>query len=170
MRNDMSSRSSRRALRSEPLFDQASIEAAHARSAYRDEWTRWAASAAPWTHFVTLTTIHPASAAALWRMVYRYLGKLQFEIGNDLPWVCVLERTSSGQLHAHMLIGGTERLSIDALRRPWGYGISSAAMFDSARGGVAYIGKYLDAADAEMWSFALPTASEPLSPDGAPTG
>lgn len=101
-----------------------------------------------WSHFATLTTRCPTSAARLRQeFEHGYVRRLARMAQGPVPWFCVVEHGSTGAAHVHALLARTEPLAIEQLRGAWKLGFTHVEAYDWRRGAAFYLTKELDAGD-----------------------
>lgn len=128
-----SSERARLSARSERAGDGGAL-----RRAWADHLTRY-----QWSHFVTLTTRLTMTPDQLRReFVSGYVRRLARVAQGPVPWFYVVER-GAGMPHLHALLGGTEDLSLEEVRRAWRLGFTDAERYDAGRGAAYYLTKEL---------------------------
>lgn len=148
----MPSRRTPRALRPEPIVDERELHAALDRVRYRTAIAEWLGDA-EWSHFISLTTDPPMRTTdRLWPRIAEFTRAAGRAAHRRVPWIAVLEEHAHEGFHAHLLIEGTEHLTVAALERLWPAGYCHVEVFDRAKGDAArYVTKYLTAVDDDTW-------------------
>lgn len=105
----------------------------------RTEYGEWL-SQYDWSHFATLTPLHPTSPDALLRSVKGWIGRAEYRLGHPLNWFIIAERGGYGRLHAHALLGGARDVPCDELRKGW-VGLTAIAPYEAGAGAPYYLSK-----------------------------
>lgn len=99
-----------------------------------------------WTHFATLTTRMPSTAAHLAREFRDgYVRRITRIAQGPVSWFRVIEYGSSGSAHLHVLLSRTAHLHIDQLRGAWKLGHTHVQQYDPQRGAAYYLTKQIGA-------------------------
>ena len=95
-----------------------------------------------WAHYVTLTTRFPVSPAALRAEFDRFVRRLERVAQGPVSWSYTTEGGSFAErVHAHALLGGTERVTTAAIERLWPSGNTRVQVYDPAGGAAEYVSK-----------------------------
>jgi hypothetical protein len=98
----------------------------------------------PWDHFVTLTfreSFSPRSAERHFET--RFMPLIAVMAGRRVSTIGEVEAGSLNEtVHIHVLLAGTAALSIGAISRAWGAGISDVEIYDPTLGGFNYVRKH----------------------------
>ena len=109
-----------------------------------DAYAEWM-KARHWDHFATLTFKAEHSP----RSVEQYIGNtfirhLERVSQQRIDYYGTVERGAiNDRPHAHILLAGTEGLSVETIRGSWRRGLASVARYDPTQNGVWYSGKSL---------------------------
>lgn len=130
------------------------------------ELRRWIAGYL-WHHAVTLTTRCSNTVQRLLaELEKRFIRRLENKSQRAIAWFCVFERTHAGRWHAHALLAGTERLSVEVVCEQWKLGQRKAERIYAVDGAVGYITKNIDAMVAEGEGIPFELSSRLLAHDG----
>ena len=98
-----------------------------------------------WSHSFDLTTRFPYTPEALYREFERLIRRLSTATQKPIRAFLALEQTANGYVHAHALLGCTEALGTDHLRRTWRAGYSRPKALENAREAAEYATKWAPA-------------------------
>lgn len=115
-------------------------EAQKYRLAWVDHLLTW-----EWSHSFDLTTRFPYTPEALYGEFERFIRRLSRATQGPIRAFLALELTTTGHLHAHALLGCTEGLKSDHLKRAWRAGFSRPNAIRDAREAAQYATKWAPA-------------------------
>jgi len=111
---------------------------------YRQAWVEHLMQQ-EWSHSFDLTTRFPYTSEALYQEFERFLRRLSRATQRPIRAFLALEQTTTGHLHAHALLGCTEALKADHLKRSWRSGFSRPAVLRDATEAARYATKWAPA-------------------------
>ncbi len=104
----------------------------------------------PWHHYITLTFKDPVSSDTATWVFSKFIRRLE-RMGNGIWWCHVMETGRAGGLiHFHALLGGTDHLTVDEVRRAWWTGIAHVKLYDPELGATWYMTKDLESGRSEV--------------------
>jgi hypothetical protein len=104
----------------------------------------------PWHHYVTLTSVVPASAEGWEHMFGKYVRRLERR-GSAIWWCYALEEgPAGGRIHLHALLGGTDRSAVGKITDAWRSGWAHVSVYDPAQAGAFYITKDIEEGTGEV--------------------
>jgi hypothetical protein len=111
-------------------------------------WANFLSRVATWSFWGTLTLRGAHSRERLMAEFPRYIRRLEQRAGAAVKWFIVVERGRSfGRWHLHFLLA-CDRLRGDGIRESWSLGKSDVHKYDSAKGALYYIAKFVDDPEA----------------------
>lgn len=119
----------------------------------RSAWGEWLGEAYLWHHFATFTFVWGPGPERAVQELRRWIRKVERLAQGPVGCFYVAERgEATGQLHLHVLLVGTQRLSSHMLERSWRHGRSEVSVYDSHLAGSYYVTKDVGLQTAD-WGF-----------------
>lgn len=116
-----------------------------------------------WAHYFTLTFRFSKSPEVAKRAFDVFVRRLEQRAYNRVEWFRVIERSPSGMVHIHGLLGQTRHLPINRVQESWKCGITSIQRYDPRRGATWYITKAIwsEAVEADVSDHLTMVANKP---------
>ena len=111
-----------------------------------------------WRHYATLTDSYISSPASLLRHGQKFLRRLESKARGRVDYFLIVEGARQDFPHIHVLMRGTDSLTVREIERQWHLGLTCVRRFDPARGAASYVAKELAHADfdPDLYDMRLP--------------